>query len=70
MAKILEQRFNNGEELTYHELQEAYKQITGHKLASGANAAATARRLTEKYPERFEFEINRVRGFAWDMEDF
>ena len=69
MSKILNKRFNIGEELTQYELEQAYKRITRHKLPPGTNGRSTARRLQEKYSERFEFEINRVRGFAWDIGD-
>lgn len=69
MPEILAERFVNGGELTYYELQQAYLRITGSKLPAGSKPAATARRLTEQRPLRFEFEINRLRGFAWDLED-
>jgi hypothetical protein len=59
-------RFQLGQELTTHELREAFKIIFNRPLPPGANPKAVARTLTERMPLRFEFEINRQRGFAWD----
>jgi hypothetical protein len=59
-------RFQLGKELTTHELREAFKAIFNRPLPPGSNTAAVARTLSERMPLRFEFEINRQRGFAWD----
>jgi hypothetical protein len=63
---ILNTRFENGQELTHHELREAYKRITGRELPRGAKSQDVARHFVTTCPLRFEFEVNRLRGFAWD----
>jgi len=66
---ILNKPFNNGQELTHHELRQAYKRITGRELPRGTDARRTVQHFIATSPLRFEFEVNRIRGFAWDAEE-
>jgi hypothetical protein len=66
---VLLTRFEIGKELTHHELQQAFKNIHGHPIPRGANPAEVARGLAARSPLRFEFEVNRLRGFAWDADE-
>jgi len=65
---ILSTRFTNGQEITNHELREVYKRIKGQELPRTATPAQVASHFVKTQPERFEFEINRLRGFAWDQK--
>lgn len=62
----LAERFKVGQELTGHELAEAFKRIYGKPLPRGRKSSDLARALAAHEPVRFEFEVNRLRGFAWD----
>jgi hypothetical protein len=61
--------FNLGQELTHDELRQAYQRITGKPLPGNASARDVARWLTQTFPLRFEFEVNRLRGHAWDADE-
>jgi hypothetical protein len=63
---ILSKRFVNGQEITNHELREVYKRINGKDLPRTARPSDVAHHFVKTRPERFEFEVNRLRGFAWD----
>lgn len=61
--------FRIGQELTQHELDEAFRRIFGRPIPRGSKPRDIARNLAASQPLRFEFEINRVRGYAWDAEE-
>jgi hypothetical protein len=66
---ILNTRFEIGKELTNHELQETYRRMFGKPIPRGARPAEVARGLSARSPLRFEFEVNRLRGYAWDADE-
>lgn len=59
-------RFKNGDPITHDELNQAFFRITGRHPPRGRAAHSLAALLSRAEPVRFEFEINRARGFAWD----
>lgn len=63
---IMSQRFKPGQELTQHELREAYKAMFGRPIPPRADLRRIAQGLAAQEPVRFEFEVNRLRGYAWD----
>jgi len=69
MTLIMDNRYTIGEALTHHELREAYKAIFQRDLPRGAKSADVARGLAASYGNRFEFEVNRLRGFAWNNHE-
>jgi hypothetical protein len=56
-------------EVSKNEIQSAYQRIKGHPVPTAINLSAVAKGLAAAYPLRFEFEINRSRGFAWDNDE-
>lgn len=66
---ILTDLFTIGKELTNHELQETYRRMFGKPIPRGARPAEVARHLAASSPLRFEFEVNRLRGYAWDADE-
>lgn len=64
--QILRTLFENGQELTHHELRQAHKAITGRDLPRGAKPQEVARYFVATCPLKFEFEVNKVRGFAFE----
>jgi len=64
--RILAERFEAGKNLTRHELREVYKTINGKHLPVGANPRDVATFLMKYHALRFEFEVNRLRGYAWN----
>ena len=67
--QILTPRFEIGKELTRYELQEAFRRIHGHPVPRGAKPQEVARGLAARSSLRFEFEVNRLRGYAWDADE-
>lgn len=67
--KTLKGRFILGKEITPYEVREAFKRIYNRPAPKGAKPVEMARRLSAHHPLRFEFEINRLRGYAWDAEE-
>ena len=65
----LESRYQIGQELTTYELREAFKRIQRREPPRGVRPEDLARGLASAGPLRFEFEINRLRGFAWDHDE-
>ena len=68
LLMVLKQRFINGGDLTHGELQRVFYNLTGHPLPAGNNPGNTAQALIRAWPEAFEFEVNKLRGYAWDQE--
>lgn len=66
MTTTLPQRFVIGKELTHHELKQAFQRIFQRPMPRNVKPEVTARLLTQELPLRFEFEVNRLRGFAWE----
>lgn len=60
--------FKNGDPLSEAELAQAYQRIVGKRMPSGS-FLAVARTLSKHRPTQFEFEVNRLRGFAFDLEE-
>lgn len=63
---VLNQRFINGGDITHGELQRVFHIITGRPLPARYNPGECAQALIAARPERFEFEVNRLRGYAWN----
>ena len=61
--------FKIGQELTKDELLQAYERITGNKPKGNIDLNRTAQYFAQTQPIRFEFEVNRCRGYAWDNGD-
>lgn len=66
---VMSQRFEPGQELTQHELREAFKRMFGRPIPPRADLRRIARGLAATEPLRFGFEVNRLRGYAWDNGD-
>lgn len=62
-------RFTNGQPFTFGELSTAYQRITGRPVPAKQDMARLAKGLIGRFPDRFEFEINRQRGFAFDHDE-
>jgi len=58
-----------GQELTYDELRQAHQRIKGAPLPGNLAPRDVVRWLAQTLPLRFEFEVNRCRGHAWDAEE-
>lgn len=69
LRQVLAERFEIGMELTFYELQESYKRITGFPLPRGCKPQDAARRLAQTRPLAFEFEVNRLRGYAFEHSE-
>lgn len=63
------QPFTIGQNLTHHELQQAFHRIAGRPLPAGCDLRLIAGELSRTRPRRFEFEVNRCRGLAFDLEE-
>lgn len=63
-AKILPERFKLGQRLTVYELTGAFTAIYGEDPPVGFDPQQIARALYLHHPARFEFEVDRLRGFA------
>jgi hypothetical protein len=62
-------RFQLGQELTPDELKHAYICIHNKPVPKGQSYRAIAATLARACPLRFEYEVNRQRGWAFDAED-
>lgn len=61
--------FQVGGNLTHDELRISFQRIFGRPLPLGADARRIAGRLSAELPVRFTHEVNRCRGWAFDVED-
>ena len=64
-----QQPFQLGQNLTHEELRTAFQRISGRPIPAGANLREAAATLARNAPERFTFEVNRCRGFAFELEE-
>ena len=66
---VMDDRFQIGASVTYHEARTAFSEIFRRPMPRGSDVEQIVRNLSTAVPLRFEFEVNRVRGFAWNMEE-
>lgn len=67
-VKYFPERFEIGMRLTTYELRECYQRIfNSTKIPKDYNNLAKT--LATRQPLRFVFEINRLRGYAWDSTE-
>ena len=59
--------FRIGERLTPDELRTSYTRITGKAFPGQVDKQHVAAALSRCYPMRFAHEVNRLRGFAFDL---
>lgn len=62
-------RFAAGDPLTRQELEQTYYRMVGRPLPRRSDPAQVAQQLSSARPLRFEFEVNRLRGYAWEHEN-
>ena len=61
-------KFVIGEMLTPSEVRTAFTRITGRPVPTEMSLKQVAGLLTRHFPARFEHEVNRVRGYAFDLQ--
>lgn len=62
-----QERYTYGKEMSPHELVTVVQVLTGRPVRRLVGPLPKiARVLYEAAPLRFEFEVNRLRGFAWN----
>jgi len=66
---LLPDRFRIGQDITTYELRETYRRITGGPPPGSLPPKEAVRRLIHENSLRFEFEVDRLRGYAWDGAD-
>lgn len=62
-------RYKLGQEVSHDEVRQVYRRITGKPLPRGRRAGEVAKALYASAPLRFEFEVNRLRGYAWEADE-